>query len=165
MGAPLATVASTSSYTSNALSTATAAPRHGGRYTGIDLAEASTSKGTATLERPQVTPGPPALADLSSASAASTSGRSFNHMTPEYKAYLRRLTDQYLSQHPEHVDSPEIVSRMVLARSKGFVLSYDDLMRSQVRGGGACQHVTHEYAACEVCWGAAGMGKGIHVHA
>lgn len=110
----------------------------------MDLAEASTSAAAATLERPQVNPGPPALAEYSG-SSASTSGRPFSQMTTEYRAYLRRLTDAYLKEHPEHADSPEIVSRMVLARSKGFVVSYDELMRSEVGCWRSvpCEHAPH----------------------
>ena len=104
-------VASTSGSTASAVAAAsTVLPRGGARCTGLDLAEVpSSSSATAVLDRPAQT------------------------LTPEYKAFVRRLTEQYLAEHPEHADSPEIVSKQVLARTKGIPVSLEEAMRSQVR--------------------------------
>lgn len=112
----MAAVASTSGSASSAAAAAsTVLPRSTARYTGLDLAEApsSSSSATAVLDRP--------------------AGQGKQQLTPEYKELLRRLTEQYLQEHPEHADSPEIVSKQVLARTRGVPLSNDQVMRSQVR--------------------------------
>ncbi|KAG2437047.1 hypothetical protein HYH02_011309 [Chlamydomonas schloesseri] len=99
-----------------------------------DLAAASATAEPATA----TSSSGPSTTSATTSTSTSSSSSALSPVEAAYSAYLRRIAEAYLAEHP-HLAGPEHaahVARVVRSRALGTPLSFDELMRSAVPAPG-----------------------------